>query len=187
MNSKCITLIFGAGATRGALQNSSVPPPIDKDFFDIAGQIRGRGTPRLAKQVIRDVFDLYGCFSGIGLEQYFRDIETRAEVSSFAKTKNKPKDWKRRQLNLEELIRRVLLQTTCDFTNNPATCKKSPLHTKILRHLRPKDTVITFNYDTLIEESFPNELSWNPRSGYGMNTHGIIDKRISNVLLEAQG
>ncbi|MDE3218041.1 MAG: 3-isopropylmalate dehydratase small subunit, partial [Nitrospirota bacterium] len=47
--------------------------------------------------VIKDVFDLYGKVVGIGLEEYYRDIETRLELSRFAKTQNKPKDWRKRK------------------------------------------------------------------------------------------
>lgn len=127
-----LVIIFGAGATRGAFQKEVAPPPVDNDFFDIAGQITGRGTPLLAKRVIKDVFDLYGRVSGVGLEQYFRDIESRAEISGFAKSRNRPKDWQKRQRDLEELIRRVLLHTTCDFSKQPATGKTSDIHSEIL-------------------------------------------------------
>ena len=108
-----VVFLFGAGATRGALRNSPVPPPVDADFFEIAAQIKGHGTPALARRVLGDVWNLYGKVSGVGLENYYRDIETRAKISSFAKSANKPRDWKKRQTNLEELIRRVVVHTTC--------------------------------------------------------------------------
>lgn len=168
-----LVILFGAGATRGAFKNRVPPPPLDQDFFDIAGQLSGRGTQRLAKRVIRDVFDLYGRVSGVGLEQYFQDIEARAEIGQFAKSKNKPKDWKNRQLDLEELIRRALLHTTCDLNQSPARADDSKVHRAILRHLREGDTLVTFNYDTVIEESFPNStLIWNPRDGYAVGAGG---------------
>jgi hypothetical protein len=81
-----LVLLIGAGATRAAFQNQSPPPPLDADFFEIAGQITGRGTARLAQRVRKDAFDLYGKVVGIGLEEYYRDIETRLELSTFAKT-----------------------------------------------------------------------------------------------------
>ena len=111
MTTRKLVILFGAGATRGVLKERIPPPPVDQDFFDIASQISGRGTRRLAARVTRDVFDLYARVSGVGLEQYFREIEARAEIGKFAKSKNKPKDWARRQSDLEELIRRVLIQT----------------------------------------------------------------------------
>lgn len=168
-----LVILLGAGATRGAFHDKVLPPPLDADFFDVAGQIAGRGTKRLATRVLRDVFALYGRVSGIGLEQYFRDIETRAEIGRFAKSRNKPKDWEKRQHDLEELIRRVLLHTTCDLSEGAAKISASKVHEEVLGHVRDGDTLITFNYDTVIEESFlNNEIVWDPGDGYGVDASG---------------
>lgn len=168
-NAPRLVVLFGAGATRGALRKRVPPPPIDRDFFDIASQLTGRGTRRLAVRVTKDVFELYGHVSGVGLEQYFREIETRAEIGQFAKSKNKPKDWQKRQLDMEELIRRVLIHTTGELTD--AECKT---HRSVLERIRPGDTVITFNYDTVIEESIPDQgARWDPRDGYGFQANGV--------------
>jgi hypothetical protein len=164
-----LVILFGAGATRGALRERVPPPPVDQDFFDIASQISGRGTRRLALRVTKDVFDLYRHVSGVGLEQYFREIEARAEIGQFAKSKNKPKDWVRRRLDLEELIRRVLIQTTADLKD-----QERQVYRNILKRIRPGDTIITFNYDTVIEESFPNDgPQWDPSNGYGFKASGV--------------
>jgi hypothetical protein len=169
-----IVLLFGAGATRGALRASAVPPPLDADFFEIAGQIKGHGTPILARSVLGDVWRLYGKVSGVGLETYYRDIETRAQISRFAKSANKPKDWQKRKENLEELIRRVIIHTTCKSKSSGHLVPlQSQSHTKILAKLGPKDSVLTFNYDLLIEESFQTSGAWTPVGGYGGGVHGV--------------
>ncbi len=166
-------ILFGAGATRGAFVNSVPPPPVDRDFFEIAGQLNGRGTRRLAMRVIKDVFSLYNRVNGIGLEQYYRDVETRAEIGKFAKSKNKPMDWLRRQTDLEELIRRVILHTTCDSADGSAHVSASKLHKEVLKHVREGDTLITFNYDTVIEESLGSSApTWTPGDGYSLDASG---------------
>jgi hypothetical protein len=169
-----VVLLLGAGATRGGLQDNPIPPPVDADFFEITGQIKGHGTPKLAGIVLNDVWVLYDRVAGVGLENYYRDIETRERISSFAKTVNKPKDWQKRKRNLEELIRRVVIHTTCkqDEQHHLQPLRSTP-HTRILEKLRKGDTVITFNYDTLIEESFGPKSLWTPRGGYGDEMHGI--------------
>ena len=150
-----IVLIFGAGASRGGLdKGSTVPPPVDRDCFDIANQLVGHGTPKLAKKVLKDVWQLYMRTNGVGLETYYRDLETRAIIGEFAKTSNQPKDWRRRQKDLEELIRRVYVHTTVkDIRASTTEAKESAIHENILGKLEPADTIITFNYDLLIEES----------------------------------
>lgn len=150
-----VVLLLGAGATRGGFASKSTPPPpIDTDFFDIAGQLSGHGTRHLARRVLRSVWELYNRTSGISLERYYRDIETRAAILRFAKTSNQPKDWASRQTDLEELVRRVYIHTTCD-TSGTIKPKGSEYHTSVLKLLRDDDTIITFNYDLVVEESFP--------------------------------
>lgn len=163
-------IIFGAGASRGALDKQEVPPPVDRDFFDIANQLLGHGTPKLAKRVLTDVWQLYGRTNGVGLETYYRDLETRAIIGEFAKTANQPKNWRKRQKELEELIRRVYVHTTLKHTSEEP--RESRIHKDILTELKPKDTIITFNYDLVIEESFSSATLWNPVDGYGTQTSG---------------
>jgi hypothetical protein len=171
-----LVIIFGAGASRGGLEGlSDVPPPVDGDFFDIANQLVGHGTPKLAKKVLNDVWQLYSKTNSIGLENYYRDLETRAIIGEFAKTSNQPKDWQRRQKDLEELIRRVYVHTTIKSVageSNTVEPRLSEIHKNILKKLEKQDTIITFNYDLVIEESFSSAKLWNPADGYGITTQG---------------
>src|SRR5258708_12070384 len=84
--------------------------------------------------------------------------------------------WKIRTDELEELIRRVLIHTTCSLDKlNVLRPRRSSLHEALLEGVRPKDTLITFNYDTTIEESMPLKgvPLWTPRDGYGIDTVGV--------------
>jgi len=177
-----VVVVFGAGATRGGLGTKKIPPPVDGDFFEIAGQIKGHGTPTLARKVLGDVRTLYGKIFDVGLENYYRDIETRAKISTFAKSANKPRDWKTRQENLEELIRRVVVHTTCESKSGHLVPVRSRSHTDILRTLKKGDCIITFNYDLLIEESFRTANVWTPIGGYGDDVHGVRSEWCQNWL-----
>lgn len=169
--------IFGAGATRGGLENkeSTTPaPPVDSDFFEIINHLKGRGTPEFSKKILQSVWELYGKIHGIGLEQYYRDIETRAIILRFTTTKKKPKDWSKRQEKLEELIRRAMIHTTCEENKQHVfSPKHSEPHKDILKNIKKGDTLITFNYDMVIEESFDNNCNvWSPLDGYGARVQG---------------
>lgn len=160
--------IFGAGASRGGLEYRGVPyPPVDNDFFDIANQIRFHGTPKLARRVLDTVFNLYKRTTGISLEACYRDIETRGDIGRFCKTSNNPMNWSRRKKNLEELIRRIFIQTIGEEKETNRR-KVSVIHQNILSLLGEGDTILTFNYDLLIEESFKSAKLWNPVNGYGL-------------------
>jgi hypothetical protein len=74
---------------------------------------------------------------------------------------------------LEELIRRVYVHTTVSDTHaSTVKPKQSELHANILRNLKDGDTLVTFNYDLVIEESFPSADLWNPVDGYKIKTYG---------------
>jgi len=165
-----VAIIFGAGASRGGIKDKNVQlnPPVDKDFFDIVKRIKGRCTPILVREVLKTVFELYGRTTGIGLERYFQDIESRNEIAKIAKPKNQPKDWERRIQDLIELIRRIVIQTTAVSKDGQSKLEplQSDLHRIILGCLEPGDTIITFNYDLVIEEAFVDASLWNPIRGY---------------------
>ena len=163
--------IFGAGATRGGYEKALIPPPIDIEFFNMVNMIKGRGTKRLAREVLETVWELNNRVEGVGLEEYYRDIETRAIIVGFAKPKNQPKNWSKRQQQITELIRRVYIHTTCDDRKEGMLPKPSEIHKKILERLKADDAIITFNYDTVIEESMMLGL-WNPLDGYGIKAFG---------------
>ncbi len=166
--------LLGAGATRGGLEAAaSVPSPLDLDFFDIVDLLTEPGTLKLAKTVLKDVWSLYRRTSGISLERYYRDIETRERLNKFAKSANKPTDWGRRRADLIELIRRAIIHTTCDIKKSPAIPRISAAHQDILKSLNKGDTIITFNYDTVIEESFGFTNLWSPKDGYGARVHNV--------------
>jgi hypothetical protein len=168
-----VVVLLGAGATRGALQKNRVPPPVDADFFEIAGQITGHGTLRLARSVLNDIRSLYRRIPGVGLENYYRDIETRARIGSFARSANRPKEWQAYKDDLEELIRRVIIHTTCRSEQGRLEPLRSRTHARILNKLEENDTILTFNYDVLIEHSFGKSSLWTPRDGYGGRVHGV--------------
>lgn len=166
-------ILFGAGATRDAFAGRTFPPLVDRDFFEIAGQIEGRGTRAVARKVLKSVWELYGRTNNVGLEEYYREVETRARIGSFAKSQNQPRDWDRRKEDLEELIRRVYIHTTVDITQTPPRPLNSVVHRQLLKRLRRGDTIITFNYDLVIEESFETAKLWNPGDGFALKVAGI--------------
>ncbi len=166
-------VIFGAGATRGGLRTQPIPPPVDAEFFSVANRLTGHGTPEIAKRVLKSVWELYGKVDGVGLEDYYREIETRAAIGLIAKAAGKPKDWRNRQTDLEELIRRVYVHTTTREVKGKREPCVSLAHRRILKALSSSSTVLTFNYDMVIEEAFADASLWNPRDGYGVKLPGI--------------
>ena len=47
------------------------------------------------------------------------------------------------------------------------------MHGSILKRIRPGDTIITFNYDMIVEESIAADgANWDPSDGYGLKAGG---------------
>lgn len=169
-------MVFGAGATRGGFEGKLLPPPLDKDFFEIAGKISGRGTDALAKSVLKTVWDLYGRTHGISMEYYYRDIDSRAKFTNFAYPGRRPRAWGKDVRKLVELIRRVYIHTPGEYDKNgKLKGAKSDKHAKIINSLVKGDSIITFNYDLVIEESVEDAHLWNPKYGYGVKKTTGLD------------
>lgn len=171
--SRPAVFIFGAGATRAGLEGElTVPPPLDADFFEIAKKIREGSTKKLSDSVLNHIYSLYGRTYDVGLEEYYRDIEMRETIGVFAKPPHQPPKWAQKRECLEKLIRHVCIHTTCMRSKSGAfEPLRSELHSNMLDLLCPGDTIVTFNYDLVIEESFlsrHNEI-WNPVDGYGVH------------------
>ncbi|GEM_PF-1297759 len=182
---KPVVVIFGAGATKGGMEGEgkSFPlPPTDIDFFHVSNQLRvwEKGTVYFARNVLRSVRNLYDKTSGVGLEYYYRDIETRQEIVTFAPPRHNPKNWSIPIADLKELIRRVFIHTTCLLDDNMRYCLiKSKIHSEILDRLEKGDAIVTFNYDLLIEQSFSSNFNWHPSDGYGIKIE--IGTEASNI------
>jgi len=60
------------------------------------------------------------------------------------------------------------------MSNGPAKPRSSKIHQQLLNTLKRGDTILTFNYDTVIEESMPESDSlWAPKGGYGVQVTGL--------------
>jgi hypothetical protein len=59
------------------------------------------------------------------------------------------------------------------MTQTPPRPLKSSVHQQLLEKLRAGSTIITFNYDLVIEESFETAEFWNPRDGFAITVTGI--------------
>jgi hypothetical protein len=153
----------------------------------VANKLRRHGTPALAKRVLRTVWDLYHRIDGVGLEEYYREIETRAAIGRIAKGVGKPKEWSARKDDLEELIRRVYVETTTQEGSSGRMPTVSQAHRVILNTLEPGDSIVTFNYDLVIEEAFQSAALWNPRDGYGATMPGITLDWARNWLADRKG
>jgi hypothetical protein len=180
--------VFGAGATRGSsFVKPTIPclPPLDRDFFTMLQRIRNRKHQELVTDVLRDVVDLFGPNFEVTMESVFTTVEhTRRMIALTGNTL----DFNGGELEeisdrLRQAIAAVFEESLCvqksgRATLNPRVCST---HSKFVRKcLMRQDTIISFNYDCLLDFTLKSmgDDKWNAHRGYGFKL-GPGGKRLS--------
>lgn len=171
-------VVLGAGATRGAsfveLQKNPCLPPLDTDFFTQLQRIRNPKHQDLVDAVMADAHDLFGVNFRVSLETMFTTIE---QTIRMVKATRESREWRTAELEpmrsrLMQAIGAVLEESLQDGTAGNArkseTCEH---HRSLVNSLKPADTILSFNYDCLIDQALKDAGAgkWNARYGYGFD------------------
>lgn len=172
--------VFGAGATRGASfvnpQKFPCIPPLDRDFFTQLQRIANPKHQKLVHDVMRDVVDLFGANFDSTMETVFTTLEhTIRMIKTTGETRDlKSADLQSKRHNLEQAIAAVLEESLTtkkgtSSSHNPRVCRDHQQF--VSKILKPKDTMISFNYDCLLDFALKNrgDGKWNAHYGYGFN------------------
>lgn len=159
-------VILGAGATRGASfvqPDEVVPPPLDRDFFQVLQMSAAGRTPE-GRALVEHVRTVYGPALNIGLETVFNNLDAaRVFHSSFNVTAGRYLEEPKRLIDYLRVVLPALLGETirdeCDH------------HTALAGRLRVGDAVISLNYDCLIDKALSTHAGFRfdpERNGYGV-------------------
>jgi len=165
-------VVLGAGATRGAsfAQESQFPPFLDDDFFELAQKVTGEER-RVARRLLERVYQDFGTAAEVGMEEFFTHVEFCAQVHQ--------------QLNVGRGRKRgVYLKAAKDFKQVlrlmlKRSCERQQCsyHQELAGLLRPGDTIISFNYDTVIDRALVQVggRRWRHPERYGVPVMGDSD------------
>ncbi|HWC47409.1 MAG TPA: SIR2 family protein [Solirubrobacterales bacterium] len=161
-------MILGAGASRGASfadATRQVLPPLDADFFEQAQRIDESAFKGAGREVIDFVRDEYGTTQMPTLETLFTQAQGYEQfVRQFhSKPGPKPVRYKKQLGYLLELIPRVFEAALAE--------QECTWHDRIAYAMRKGDTIISFNYDVLIDEALTRLAAgiWKADPGYGVS------------------
>ena len=172
---KMALFLFGAGATRGASfvnpADNPCLPPLDFDFYAQLQRIANLKHKQTVRDVIKDTVDLFGINFQVTMESVFTTLE---QTSRMIETTGENRDFKRSDLekkkqHLMQAIAATLEESLCAGGQRVGT--ECGYHRTLVDIMKPSDSIITFNYDCLIDETLRKHGSgkWNPRYGYGLN------------------
>jgi hypothetical protein len=161
-------VVLGAGASRGASfckPGVQVLPPLDADFFRQAQQLDEATYKRYGRPVLDFLRADYPANNLPTLETVFTEVEGFERfLRQFSARRGRPSTRYQKQLgHLQALIpavfRAAFESATCDW------------HDRMARALRSGDAVISFNYDTLIDDALRRNSDgiWSAKCGYGFD------------------
>jgi hypothetical protein len=171
-------VVLGAGATWGAkfVGGEDPPmclPPLNADFFT---QLQRIATPRhqsTISAVLKDVLELYGPDFDLTLERYFTQLEAMLLVVRALGTATGKFGLSELQAMRTRLLDALsaVLEESADVAKTGSRARKHPCayHAALVEALKPKDTIISFNYDCVIDHALrtSGDGKWSARYGYG--------------------
>ena len=178
-------VVLGAGATRGAefIETGSplCLPPLNADFFTQLQRVAAARHQPAIDGVLRDVLTLYGPDFQLTLEQYFTQLEAmartlRASPAAGAKSREAQITLMRTRL-LVALS--AVLEESADIAKQTSPARKHACtyHKQLVESLRPRDTIVSFNYDCVIDHSLRTHAGerWSARWGYCLPNPANVD------------
>lgn len=156
---------MGAGASRGAsfVDTKVIAPPLDADFFVQVQRLGNGGLTADERKLLGFVRREFGIGITPRLEEFFTQVETidRFHTEFHMQRGRITQEYRRQLIVLRKLIpkifRKAIGSSDCQW------------HGRIAASLRPRDTVISFNYDCLIDRALQQEglRRWKPAESYG--------------------
>jgi hypothetical protein len=170
-NDRSAVFILGAGATRGAISHvvvnkKRIKPPLNSDFFKVAETyaramgINSGEMKRLSR--LRNVFKKEIPVKGVPtMEEAFSLLYIAKDFPEIYMTGpgKKPLPGKRREIE-DFLCMTFDILALLDLNNHMRTG-----YDRLATMLRPDDTIISLNYDTLLDSALVRR-GWDPKTGY---------------------
>ena len=174
-----VVVVLGAGATRGASfvrpGYAECLPPLNLDFFTQLQRVRRQKHVDVVEGVMNDVVELFGPNFSLSLEDYFTNLESMQQAVERSDRKDRaftPRSIRDKRKRLLDALAAVLEEST-DVTRRDQKTRQYPkpckFHRDIVRALGPRDTIITFNYDCVVDHALRIEgkEKWSAKYGYG--------------------
>jgi hypothetical protein len=174
-------VVLGAGATRGAdfgAAAGSCLPPLNRDFLTQLQRTTEAKYQPLVRRVVEDIVDLFGSNFDLTLEDYFTQLEfldDALRVGPKSAGTISSAELRRKRERLLHAVSAVLeISTDAAIRGGGPGCR---YHARLVEKLRAKDTVISFNYDCVLDHALRRHgnRKWSAAYGYTFPRPGRIE------------
>jgi hypothetical protein len=165
-------VILGAGATRGASlvdQLSGPLPPLDADFFTQSQRVSKDQSVQHLKALVKSTVELFGPNFDLTLENLFTQIEHLSNAFDDYKYARVGRPRRNPYPAIRTELLQVLYAVLDESIGHDPDCR---YHKNLIASLGAEDTILTFNYDWLLDfilKKYGRSI-WNPKIGYGIPT-----------------
>ena len=167
---KTANVILGAGASRGAscFKSAWAQSPLDTDFFDQLDRLKNLPEGRCLTELAEFARDEFGASNELPMEAFYTQLESLNEFYETLKIDRGP-----RVRAYRTQLDRFPTYLAAVFRSLRSICPSGGLdcdfHHLLAKTLHTGDSVISFNYDCLMDEALHAEArkSWDARVGYG--------------------
>jgi hypothetical protein len=173
-------LVLGAGATRGATFVERAPrlplPPLDADFFTQIQRMTQPANRALASRLLRFVVGEFGVGFQLTMERFFTQVETLPQIFDQLRiARGQSYRQPEQALKLFRLaLAAVFQESLMTEVNGEPTYHRCGSHNLLAGALDGHDSIISFNYDCVIEESLRiNCPAWSPLHSYGVQFKNV--------------
>lgn len=165
-------IVLGAGATRGAdfgEATGSCLPPLNRDFLTQLQRTTEEKYQSLIREVIADIVELFGPNFDLTLEDYFTQLEfldNALNLGPQSTGKLSSAELRKKRGRLLHAVSAVLeTSTDAAIRGGGPGCSH---HSKLVEDLRAKDTLISFNYDCVLDHALRQhgDEKWSASYGY---------------------
>jgi SIR2-like domain len=174
-------IVLGAGATRGAnfgAAAGSCLPPLNRDFLTQLQRTTEPKYQRLIRDVIEDIVELFGSNFDLTLEDYFTQLEfldDALNVGPQSAGTISPAKLRRKRGRLLHAVSAVLeISTDAAIRGGGHGCSH---HSRLVEKLKARDTLISFNYDCVLDHALRQHGSkkWSAAYGYTFPRPGRVE------------
>jgi hypothetical protein len=185
--SEPLALVLGAGATRACSfvepKTFSCIPPLDGDFFTQLQRVPDPKHRALIDELMRNIVEIFGKNFSLTLETAFTTIEHTSRMLAATKSPGSTKHKEELKQTRDRLMEAISIVLEASLVGRGETGRATHdaqdcMHHKafVERVLERGDTVVSFNYDCVIDYALRlhGASKWNAKYGYGfkLGPHG---------------